>query len=712
MKSIVFPKGLKLNHDFSDYENEIYEGALAPKVLNYGLDSVLIFPDVFLYSELAGLSDSKLIEEWTGMAQKIISHLGGSEDIRFIFLSFNDVELSKKRLKWCVTNTSKQSRPVLNRNLLKMVLLLSNEYDYARLTKQLKFMSDVDQSFDYLEYLKSDEVLSVISTRFDDYKKVESLKSELSSCKESLSALETEFSEVNVSFNESNSLIQSQKLKLKALADRVNSREEALKSESEQKKNLADDNTVLTKTLEESESLIQSQESKLKELTDRLNSREEALKSESEQRKNLADDNTVLNKTLEESKSLIQSQESKLKELSEQHLSLEKAVSEIKTLNLEKNEMADSLEATSLELKVSRQDVETLTRDSDVLKASFHECLGSINTLKSELKELENMRLEKSAIEYDYEMLLASYSATLEKLQATASSLNRTKTELGKEKAKQAKQLQSIGLLERKSKALTDERNLLSQQNLEAEKELDKIKREVEALLTGKVALEEEYKTVKEEQVEKILKLEQESKVLFEQLTINQFEFAKQCDAQNSQIEQLKTEKKETLSKLIVAARDNTRLNSRLSKLKLNHNIVSYEKFLLENDSRYKSSIMWRAKSALTSVKNIRRKNLLETRKEDARQIASSEYFDIEWYLETYIDVKESGVNPAEHYLLFGAMEARMPSPKFDTLWYLERYPDVKESGINPLLHYIKYGQEEGRIASPKLIESVSFEKE
>lgn len=86
----------------------------------------------------------------------------------------------------------------------------------------------------------------------------------------------------------------------------------------------------------------------------------------------------------------------------------------------------------------------------------------------------------------------------------------------------------------------------------------------------------------------------------------------------------------------------------------------------------------------------------------------TSEYFDAEWYLNTYPDVKESGANPAEHYLKFGAAEGRLPSADFDGNWYLQRYPDVAATGINPLLHFIKFGRSEGRTASPKLLEDHS----
>lgn len=82
---------------------------------------------------------------------------------------------------------------------------------------------------------------------------------------------------------------------------------------------------------------------------------------------------------------------------------------------------------------------------------------------------------------------------------------------------------------------------------------------------------------------------------------------------------------------------------------------------------------------------------------EQLNTIKQSSYFDAEWYCQQYPDVTTSGIEPAEHYLKFGAIEGRNPSDKFDTLYYLCEYLDVAVSGQNPLLHYLRYGQHEER---------------
>ncbi len=61
--------------------------------------------------------------------------------------------------------------------------------------------------------------------------------------------------------------------------------------------------------------------------------------------------------------------------------------------------------------------------------------------------------------------------------------------------------------------------------------------------------------------------------------------------------------------------------------------------------------------------------------------------FDAAWYLATYADVREARIDPAEHWLLFGFVEGRDPSPAFHTRFYLARHLDGATTR-NPLLHW------------------------
>ncbi|MDH4190627.1 MAG: hypothetical protein OEW21_10515 [Betaproteobacteria bacterium] len=88
-----------------------------------------------------------------------------------------------------------------------------------------------------------------------------------------------------------------------------------------------------------------------------------------------------------------------------------------------------------------------------------------------------------------------------------------------------------------------------------------------------------------------------------------------------------------------------------------------------------------------------RRRNLRQLR----RLVEQSGLFFEIWYLRTYQDVADKGMNPIDHYLKLGAGEGRNPSPFFDTNFYLSRYDDVRASGINPLVHFVRFGIKERR---------------
>lgn len=83
--------------------------------------------------------------------------------------------------------------------------------------------------------------------------------------------------------------------------------------------------------------------------------------------------------------------------------------------------------------------------------------------------------------------------------------------------------------------------------------------------------------------------------------------------------------------------------------------------------------------------------------KDDVALIRSSKFFDAEWYSQEYRDVVDLAIDPAEHYLRYGALLLRNPSEKFDTAFYVENNSDVASSNINPLLHFLRFGSAEGR---------------
>ena len=80
------------------------------------------------------------------------------------------------------------------------------------------------------------------------------------------------------------------------------------------------------------------------------------------------------------------------------------------------------------------------------------------------------------------------------------------------------------------------------------------------------------------------------------------------------------------------------------------------------------------------------------------RRVKKSGLFDEVYYLSTYPDIAQAGVDPLAHFLECGWKEGRNPSPLFCTSEYLNNYQDVRVSGVSPLLHYLKCGYREGRM--------------
>ncbi|WP_395666504.1 glycosyltransferase [Methylocella sp.] len=75
--------------------------------------------------------------------------------------------------------------------------------------------------------------------------------------------------------------------------------------------------------------------------------------------------------------------------------------------------------------------------------------------------------------------------------------------------------------------------------------------------------------------------------------------------------------------------------------------------------------------------------------------------FDAKWYLDRYEDVRNSGMEPYDHFVRHGAAEGRSPGPLFDARWYLDRNPDVRDEGLSPFKHYVEHGDREGRDPNP-----------
>jgi glycosyltransferase involved in cell wall biosynthesis len=82
----------------------------------------------------------------------------------------------------------------------------------------------------------------------------------------------------------------------------------------------------------------------------------------------------------------------------------------------------------------------------------------------------------------------------------------------------------------------------------------------------------------------------------------------------------------------------------------------------------------------------------------DVERVRSA--FDSAYYLEKYPDVQASGIDPFEHYMVFGWRENRDPSRDFSTGFYLRHAPDIAAADVNPLVHWVLHGIDEKRASS------------
>lgn len=70
--------------------------------------------------------------------------------------------------------------------------------------------------------------------------------------------------------------------------------------------------------------------------------------------------------------------------------------------------------------------------------------------------------------------------------------------------------------------------------------------------------------------------------------------------------------------------------------------------------------------------------------------IAASGLFDAEYYVAKYSDVRQSGMDPLQHYLDHGAGEGRHPNAFFNPGFYNTRNPEAAGQGVVPLVSYIQ----------------------
>ncbi|WP_430468818.1 hypothetical protein [Vreelandella titanicae] len=182
------------------------------------------------------------------------------------------------------------------------------------------------------------------------------------------------------------------------------------------------------------------------------------------------------------------------------------------------------------------------------------------------------------------------------------------------------------------------------------------------------------------------------------EITIQQRDSAlHQLDQRFAQLQQAHLDLKKSLGENKEYQKEQKALSSRINRLQTQLNVQKKEfQQALQEQSTW---LTWvRRNAALYSAATYKHsRSHRKTLKQQAALVHASQYFDKQWYLEQYPDIANSTMDPVEHYLKFGVLEARNPSPNFDTKFYITQNPDIAESGYQPLLHYIQHGKMEHR---------------
>jgi len=92
-------------------------------------------------------------------------------------------------------------------------------------------------------------------------------------------------------------------------------------------------------------------------------------------------------------------------------------------------------------------------------------------------------------------------------------------------------------------------------------------------------------------------------------------------------------------------------------------------------------------------------------------------YFDPDFYLENYDDIRSGGVNPWKHFVRFGRYEDRQTSVRFDPVSYRQTHEEMPKLTVDSLLYFLLHGEEtewppppsEVEIEEPEIIEETEI---
>ena len=375
------------------------------------------------------------------------------------------------------------------------------------------------------------------------------------------------------------------------------------------------------------------------------------------------------------------------------------------------NKLEDQKAALKADLAESRKELKE--------RAAEHERSDAAHSA-----QLAGLQVQVAALSGEHRAVtdsLAESNARLTESEARAAALAEEKRVLGEDNASLASRQQA---LEQQSAASTEKISALERQLAEERAQGEELRDLLDAIRSELTSAHDRHEEEMEElrSVKAIESDRFQSRIASMQASIDErFSETKKLTEIVLSLES----RAEALSSELGAARARHRLDlagsaAKVSELKrrlkatqesasLNisalHDAIESQRSVIENFNKWGDATL--------SARSLRMARLLRGRGREARipdfarqqgendleVIRHSAFFNADWYLRTYRDVARKGMDPARHYLKYGAKEGRDPGPAFDTKSYLQRNPDVGASGQNPLVHYLRYGMQEGRTA-------------
>ncbi|WP_214000007.1 hypothetical protein [Arsukibacterium sp.] len=395
---------------------------------------------------------------------------------------------------------------------------------------------------------------------------------------------------------------------------------------------------------------------------------------------------------------------------------------EMATLTAQLQNGEQTVEKTAEQLHKFQDELTRITeahnQTQQQLSASNDERGLLLQQLLDVQEELEKLFLQEQALKRKHDTLEQGYRTEV-------TSLNEKLQQAEQAIAKRDKQLNA---LQQESTQLATEKQALEKQNIKIEqdfrKEIASQNEKLQRLDSEHASLQQQHTTIKKEHAtlqrqhadtESSLAVSNSERDLFQRLLLNVQDEMEQFHQKNLQLQAnldkatnaYQAEHKQTITLQKQNERSQSKLEQQLKVAVAEAARARQQAAAFSNElAAIKGSTLWKSGAPVRKLASVLSKSERERQRmqQDAALIYTSEYFDVEWYLQSYPDVAESGINPAEHYLRFGAKEGRYPGPLFDGNWYQQRYADVAEAGLNPLLHFIKFGCAEGRTASPILL--------